>query len=172
MKRRTICVLAIVVAVALVLGYFILAKEEQELTIASFDAEHTFKVNDEPILSLLIDDYGITDNTVWVKGTVNWVGRSDQYVSKGVQVSLSIKRHSSSSVDVEVFLWSGSLVWSEETIAKDTVEVPQMGGAESVYPQSFSFRLSAIVPRPIPSVSSVTPVSSLRWNRYPFSGRP
>lgn len=155
MKNKIIVVtVAIaVIVVAGILSYF-LTKGDGELTIVSFDMEDIYYAEMDgeniPILSLYIDDYGVTGNEVWIKGTVNWVGPADRYTSKGAEVSMSIKRCSSSSVNVEVFTWSGLLIWGKETIANDTIDLPQMGGAQTLYVQSFDFRLSANVTLPVP----------------------
>ncbi|GAI35287.1 unnamed protein product [marine sediment metagenome] len=135
------------------LGYFFVTRGEENLSIATFNVDDIYYVDVEgentPALSLYIDDYGVTGNTVWVNGTVNYIARSD-YHATGANVGMAIKRHASSSVEVEVFLWGGILVWGSTTIADDTVNLPTLGGTQTLYPQLFNFQLSATVPLPVP----------------------
>lgn len=143
-----VSVLIIVVFLAIFLYTSLPQKGADKLTIASFNAEHV----DEniPGLYLLINDYGVTGNTVWANGTVNWTGRSDYYITGVGGVGMAIKHHSPESVDINIFMWGGFLFWGTETIANDSVSLPDLGGAQTAYPQSFDFQLSANVPLPVP----------------------
>lgn len=134
------------VLVVVALGYVLTMQggqeEQEELTIASFEKE--VSENLSGILSLYVEDYGITGNTFWVKGTVNWVGQPD-YSGSGASISMGIWWYpGEKSVNVSVDLHSGLFVRVYPTGTKydsDSLSVPTLGGSETLYPQSYNFSL-------------------------------
>ena len=119
-------------------------KEATELQITSLDVDDTFP-SDAPYLSLRINDYGVTGNTIWVNGTVNWIGSVDQRTPNTLYVSMYVyPKVGSPSKSVHVWMWKYMTVLLKDSI-EDTVEIPILGGKATGYPQSFNFLLSVTV---------------------------
>lgn len=122
----------ILVFVAFVIGYYFShapssqqqPKEEEKPTIASFEKEIDESV--APYLSMIIENYGITDKSVWCKGTVLYVGPEGYNVS-GAAICMYIKKATDNSINVKVVLYSGLLLLPYGVIDSDSVSVPEIG---------------------------------------------
>jgi len=130
------------VFVVFALGYFMdfFFVTRKELTIASFEKEVPDDIS--PYLSLYIEDYGVTDETIWCKGSVTYIGPEGKYAS-GFSVFMGIMRAGANSVNIKVMLYGGGLILPKgKYISYDCVDVPDLGAESSPYPNSFEFSLS------------------------------
>jgi hypothetical protein len=127
------------------LSYFFKAKEEvgtsekpteKPLTIASFEKE-ILDGDVAQYLNLVIDGYGVVDNTVWCKGTLSYIGPEAGKV-EGAKVAMYITGAGEKSVNVRVVVYGGLLLLPSGTIDSDSVSAPTLGGEM----KSFSFSLS------------------------------
>ena len=133
-----------IVVIICIISFYFLMKEATELQITSLDVDDTFP-SDAPYLSLRINDYGVTGNTIWVNGTVNWIGSVDQRTPNTLYVSMYVyPKVGSPSKSVHVWMWKYMTVLLKDSI-EDTVEIPILGGKATPYPQSFNFLLSVTV---------------------------
>jgi len=145
MNRTTLVRLisGIVIIICIVSFYFLMI-EASKLQIGSLDVDDAFP-SDAPYLSLHINDYGVTDNTIWVNGTANWIGSADEWGPSTLHISMSVyPKIGSPSKSVHVWIWKYMTVLPKEAI-EDTVEMPILGGKATGYPQSFNFFLSVTV---------------------------
>jgi hypothetical protein len=133
-----------IVIIVCIISFYFAMKEAGKLRIASLDVEETYP-SDAPFFRLRINNYGVDGNTIWVNGTVTWIGPVDEYITGNVQVSMYVyPKVGSVSKDVHVWIWRGITVLPKNMI-EDRVEIPPLGGKATPYSQSFNFLLSVTV---------------------------
>lgn len=148
MNRATLIrLISGVVVIICIISFYFMMREAGKLQIGSLDVDDSFP-SDAPYLSLHINDHGVAGNTIWVNGTVNWIGSVDEWGPSTLHVSMYVyPKVGSPSKSIKVWMWKYMTVLPKESI-EDTVEIPILGGKATFYPQSFNFLLSVTVSSP------------------------